>query len=90
MAEQDPLIPIAIDGAEYFAAVALAKSLEISRQTLWRWRKRGKIPAGHRFRDGQIFFTKSEAAEVRQFANLIEPVRVGDVNQLSFFERGGV
>lgn len=90
MAKRERLESVAIDGAQYFPALALAKSLEISRQTLWRWRKRGKIPAGHRFRDGQLFFNEREAAEVRQFANLIEPVSAGDKNQLSLFNARGI
>ena len=77
--------PVLIDGVEYFPAVALAESLRVSRQTLWRWRKSGKIPAGYRFRDGQLFFTAREAAEVRQFANRIEPASSVDRNQLNLF-----
>lgn len=89
MSKQEHGQSVAIDGLEYFPAVALARSLEISRQTLWRWRKRGKIPAGHRFRDGHLFFTEREAAEVRQFANLIEPVRSSDGSQLPLFNTRG-
>jgi hypothetical protein len=76
---------VVIDGVEYFPAVALAESLRVSRQTIWRWRKSGKIPAGYRFRDGQLFFTAREAAEVRQFANRIEPASSVDRNQLNLF-----
>jgi hypothetical protein len=32
--------PVVIDGVEYFPAIALAESLGVSRQTLWRWRTR--------------------------------------------------
>jgi len=65
---------------EYVPALALAEAVRVSRQTIWRWRKTGKIPAGHRFRDGQLFFTTGEAGEVRQFANRIEPVSSIDWN----------
>lgn len=74
-----------INGVEYVAAVELAESIRVSRQTIWRWRKTGKIPAGHRFRDGQLFFTAREAGEVRHFANRIEPASSADRNQLNLF-----
>lgn len=82
-----PTLPRAllIEGVEYLPAVAVAESLHISRQTFWRWRKSEKIPAGHRFRDGQLFFTAGELEEIRQFANRIEPVSSTDRHQLPLF-----
>ena len=46
-------MPIEIDGVEYFTAADIQRTLAIVRQTLWRWRKARKIPAGRRFR-GQL------------------------------------
>jgi hypothetical protein len=76
---------VQIDGIAYFAAVDLAAVLRISRQTLWRWRRAGKIPLGHRFRDGQTFFTQSEVEEVKSYALQIKPIDPRDRNQLELF-----
>jgi hypothetical protein len=80
------LNPVYIDGIAYFAATDLAGALNISRQTLWRWRRAGKIPLGHRFRDGQTFFTQREVQEIRGFAHRIEPIDTVDRNQLDLFK----
>jgi len=79
------LNPVHIDGIAYFAATDLAAILDISRQTLWRWRRTGKIPLGHRFRDGQTFFTQSEVEEIKSFAHRIKPIDPTDRNQLELF-----
>jgi hypothetical protein len=76
---------VQIDGITYFAATDLAAVLKISRQTLWRWRRAGKIPLGHRFRDGQTFFTQSEVEEIKSFALQIKPIDPTDRNQLELF-----
>jgi Helix-turn-helix domain len=80
------LHPRCIDGITYFAATDVATLLKISRQTLWRWRRAGKIPLGHRFRDGQTFFTQNEIVEIAAFARRIEPIDKGDWNQLDLFK----
>src|SRR5271165_215526 len=79
------LNPVHIGGITYFAATDLAAVLKISRQTLWRWRRAGKIPLGHRFRDGQTFFTQSEVEEIKSFALQIKPIDPTDRNQLELF-----
>lgn len=78
--------PVRIDGVTYFAATELAAGLKISRQTLWRWRRDGKIPAGHRFRDGQTFFTENEVDAIKEFAHRIDPITAPDRNQLELFK----
>ena len=80
------LDPVIIDGTAYFAATDIAAGLKISRQTLWRWRRAGKIPLGHRFRDGQTLFTQNELEEIRTFALRIEPIDPRDRNQLELFK----
>lgn len=74
-----------IAGTPYIAGNELLRELEISRQTLWRWRREGRIPSGHRFRDGKVVFTKEEADEVRQYANRIEPIDEAERKQLGLF-----
>lgn len=71
-----------IEGTAYLSVSRLLEELNVSRQTLWRWRKEGKIPQGHRFRDGKVVFTEAEAKEIRHFANRIEPIETENKNQL--------
>jgi len=74
-----------IEGTSYLVANELLDELDITRQTLWRWRRAGRIPQGHRFRDGKVVFTQEAADEVRQYANRIEPIDVAERNQLRLF-----
>lgn len=74
-----------IEGTSYLAANELLEELAVSRQTLWRWRREGKIPQGHRYRDGKVVFTAAEADEVRQFANRVEPISDAFRDQLVLF-----
>ena len=74
-----------ISGTPYIAGIELLGELGISRQTLWRWRREGHIPPGHRFRDGKVMFTQEEADEIRRFANRIEPIDEAERNQLGLF-----
>ncbi len=74
-----------IRGVRYVEAAEVAKEVGVSRQTLWRWRRSGKIPGGHRFRDRQIVFTEQEVEEIRSHANKIEPIAAIDENQSHLF-----
>lgn len=66
-------MPISIDGVSYVSTGEILVELGIARQTLWRWRREGKIPQGNRYRDRQVLFTQAEAGSIREFANRIEP-----------------
>jgi len=77
--------PIMISGVEYFGLVDVAEELEVSRQTLWRWRRNGSIPAGFRFRDRRVFFTAAEVEKIMRFANRIEPIDQPNPNQMNLF-----
>jgi len=76
---------IRINGTEYFPATEVTEKLGIARQTLWRWRQEGKIPAGYRYRDRKLLFTADEVETISQFANRIEPIKQVDVHQLRLF-----
>lgn len=67
-------MPVEIEGNYYFSASDIHRELGISRQTLWRWRRDGKIPLGRRYRDHQVLYTKDEVDEIRYYANRLEPV----------------
>ena len=62
-----------IGGVAYYTGTGVARAVGVSRQTLWRWRSEGRVPAGHRFRDRQILFTAEELGEIREYANRLEP-----------------
>jgi predicted DNA-binding transcriptional regulator AlpA len=64
---------IEIDGVEYATAADINREIGITRQTLWRWRKSGKIPRGRRYRGYQVVFTRQEVDAIREFANRLEP-----------------
>ena len=70
------IMAIEIDGVSYFSPTDLITELGVSRQTLWRWRQEGKIPAGNRFRNRMVLFTTLEAETIRDYANRIEPIMV--------------
>lgn len=82
-------MPIKIQGALYYTASDLTSRLEVSRQTLWRWRQEGKIPQGHRYRNRHVVFTPAEAAEIEAYANRIEPIDGSRALQLSLFATDG-
>ena len=77
---------VTIDGVSYVAATRLARELGVSRQTLWRWRTEGKIPAGNRFRNGRIVYSPTEAELVRSYAQQLEPLDNAPLAQLPLFE----
>jgi predicted DNA-binding transcriptional regulator AlpA len=76
-----------IEGTRYFSGADVTREAGISRQTLWRWRQEGKIPQGHRYRDGRVLFTQTELDAIRDFANRIEPINEASAGQLKLFGR---
>lgn len=74
-----------IEGTEYVTVPEVLKELRIARQTLWRWRQQGKIPAGHRYRGRNLLYTLAEVEEIRQFANRVEDIEQTNKNQLRLF-----
>jgi hypothetical protein len=79
------MMPLEIDGVRYFFAADIAEDVGVSRQTLWRWRRTGKVPAGRRYRDKQVLFTQTEFEQIREYANRIEPLEGGEGTQLGLF-----
>jgi predicted DNA-binding transcriptional regulator AlpA len=77
-------MPVYVRGIPYLSVAELEAELSISRQTIWRWRKEGRIPAGRRFRDNKVLFTEAEAEAVRAYALRIEPIGA-NLDQLKLF-----
>lgn len=78
-------VPILIERIEYFTAADIQRDLGVARQTLWRWRKGGKIPQGRRYRDRQVVFTREEVEAIREYSNRLEPTDSTVSDQLKLF-----
>jgi predicted DNA-binding transcriptional regulator AlpA len=77
---------VQIEGVEYLTVAEVLQEMQITRQTLWRWRHEGLIPQGRRFRSRQLLFNGEEAAAIRRYANRIEPISPpGSEQQLNLF-----
>ena len=68
-----PAMPTEVNGTRYSSTTEVAKRAGVSRQTVWRWRRDGRIPPGRRYRNGQVLFTEDEAARIEEYANRLEP-----------------
>jgi len=80
-------MPVLIGGQTYSTNVEVARELGVNPVTLWRWRKKGAIPAGLRSRTGQVLFAPDEVALIRGYANKLEPIDLGSTRQLGLFVR---
>lgn len=67
---------LVIGKSRYVAATELMEVCGISRQTLWRWREAGLVPAGSMHRN-RVVFTEAEAKQVREFADRLVPLPSG-------------
>jgi predicted DNA-binding transcriptional regulator AlpA len=85
--EMRELMPVEVDGVNYYSASEVVRAVGISRQSLWRWRMDGKVPPGKRYRDRQILFTASEVEQVKSYANRLEPAEPA-LSQLGLFRDG--
>ncbi len=81
-------MPVLIGGQSYSTNVEVARELGVNPVTLWRWRKKGAIPAGLRARTRQVLFTPGEVALIHEYANKLEPIELGSTHQLGLFVRG--
>ncbi|MDE2784407.1 MAG: hypothetical protein OXK77_15750 [Gemmatimonadota bacterium] len=70
-----------IEGVRYYSTSEVLEAAGISRQTLWRWRREGLVPEGHRFRSRRVLFSERERDHILSYANRIESPRTNH-NQL--------
>jgi predicted DNA-binding transcriptional regulator AlpA len=81
-------MPVNVEGEQYYTNSEVSGELGVSRQTLWRWREKGNIPAGLRYRTRQVLFKIEEVEAIKQFANRLVPIELGGaVRQLRLFGR---
>lgn len=80
-------MPVQVGALKYYTNNEVSEALRVSRQTLWRWREKGKIPAGVRYRTRQVLFTPDEVEVIREHANKLEPIEFGGTRQLGLFGR---
>jgi predicted DNA-binding transcriptional regulator AlpA len=79
-------VPVQVEGIQYLTLPEVLQEMQITRQTLWRWRHEGLIPQGRRFRSRQLLFSPDEAAAIRRYANRIEPIAApGSEPQMNLF-----
>jgi hypothetical protein len=82
-------MPVDIAGQCYYALTEVAEELRVTRQSLWLWRKSGKIPVGRRTRARQVLFTEAEVMAIREYANRLEPIELGGARQMRLFGQTG-
>lgn len=66
-----------IDGVRYYTSADVEEAAGVSRQTLYRWRRTGVVPAGHRLRGNRLLFSQSEYDRIMAYANRVEPGALG-------------
>ena len=76
-------MPLEISGSTYYSTATVLEDADISRQTLWRWRREGLVPQGHRFRNGQLLFTQDEYRQILAYANRIEPDSISGISGMN-------
>lgn len=80
-------MPVEVGGQQFFTNNEVSEQLSVSRQTLWRWREKGRIPPGVRYRTRQVLFTADEVMAIREYANKLEPIEFRGTRQLGLFRR---
>ena len=80
-------MPVIINEIRYLTVSDVLGKVDITRQTLWRWRQEGVIPMGSRYRNKQVIFSPEEVESILEYANRIEPVDETSDSQLNLFGR---
>ena len=66
-------MPTIVHDTSFYTATEVAGLAGVTRQTLWRWKKTGHIPAGRRYRGRELLFTLDEVEVVYAHAHRLEP-----------------
>jgi cysteine desulfurase len=65
-------MPDEIDGSIFYTCTDVAEACGVSRQTIWRWRQYGLIPAGRTRRTGSVAFSQTELEYIRSHARQVD------------------
>ena len=65
-------MPVQIKGIRLYTMSEVAQVAEVTRQTVWRWKRDGKIPAGRRYRGRELLFTQEEMEDIYAYAHRLE------------------
>lgn len=60
-----------VNGVTYYTAAEVASEAGVSRQTLWRWRQDGSVPAGWKYQGRRVLFQAAELELVLQQAKRV-------------------
>lgn len=66
-------MPIELKGSTFYALNEVAELAEVTRQTIWRWKRDGKVPSGRRYRGRELLFTRRELKKICDYAHRLEP-----------------
>lgn len=66
-------MPIEVSGELFSTLTEVADFVDVTRQTIWRWRKAGKIPDGRKYRGREVLFNQDEVESIYNYANRLEP-----------------
>lgn len=66
-------MPVELKGKTFYTLGDVAEVVDVARQTIWRWKKDGKVPAGRRYRGRELLFTQDEMEEIYAYAHRLEP-----------------
>ena len=81
-------MPVEVAGKRYYSVTEVAEVADVTRQTIWRWRKEGKVPEGVKYRGREVVFTQEELERIYAYAHRLEPSGETDdfKHQLKLFE----
>lgn len=82
-------MPLEVSGKRFYTVTEIADFANVTRQTIWRWRKAGKIPDGRKYRGREVLFNLNELEEIYAHAHRLEPSDVASEfeSQLKLFRQ---
>ena len=81
------LMPLSLDDVTYYTVNEVAEHVGRARETIWRWRRDGKVPNGRPYRDRERLFTEAELQQIHAYAHRLGPSEDVDPNQIRLFNR---
>ncbi len=69
-------MPVEIQGVSFLTTPEVEERVRVSRSTLWRWRKAGKVPVGYRRRGQQVLFSPTDVNAICEYATQALPIEL--------------